>query len=89
MSIISGRFYAVQCDCCGNVVCDIWSPEKGSARLDFIDEGGLELDGNNYCHACYTIDDEDNIYTKDGKVYNDKYELVAHSSIGQQEGGEK
>ena len=69
MSNIMKVFYNIQCDCCGCIFDEeAWRPEIDDCREDM--GLWLELDGSDICPDCYHIDDNDNIVTKDGSVYD-------------------
>lgn len=72
--IIKEYFYNIQCDCCGSLADeDMWHNEECRSNID--PEGFFRhLGGKDYCPACYEYDDDDNIVTKDGKVWDEDTE---------------
>lgn len=71
-------FYNIQCDCCKALANeDLWSVDYEGVREDADESGWYTLGGKHYCPNCAKIDDDDNIITADGKVWNgDTHELI-------------
>lgn len=71
-------FHNIQCDCCNALANDeLWHVDEEGAKEDADESGWYTLGGNHYCPNCVKIDDDDNIITADGKVWNgDTYELI-------------
>ena len=68
-------FYNVQCDCCGELASDTWWTDEDQAQLVADSSEYLNLGGKDYCPNCRHYDDDDNLTTKDGRVFNpDTYE---------------
>ncbi|MBP5461367.1 MAG: hypothetical protein J6Y20_04510 [Lachnospiraceae bacterium] len=72
MSVIKEYFYNVKCDCCGVSLAneEFWRVDEDSAKLDAQEADFINLGGKDYCPNCYTIDENDNYVTKDGKVFD-------------------
>ena len=71
MSIVDGKFYNIQCDCCKEIINENWYNNPDDANTE-ADQGSyiLELGGRHYCPRCYRHDDEDNIITSDGRKFD-------------------
>ena len=71
MSIIKEYFYNIECDVCSecaDVTC--WHTDPDTAK-EYMDENGFkELGGKHYCGDCWKYDENDNIITADGKLWN-------------------
>ena len=73
-------FHNIQCDCCKALANeDIWRVDKEGAKEDADESGWYTLGGKHYCPNCVKIDDDGNIFTADGKVWNeDTSELIRY-----------
>lgn len=71
-------FHNIQCDGCKALANEeLWSVDEEGAKQDADESGWYTLGGKHYCPNCVKIDDDDNIITADGKVWNrDTYELI-------------
>lgn len=71
-------FYNIQCDCCKALANEeLWRVDEEGAKEDADESGWYTLGGKHYCPNCVKIDDENNIITADGKVWDgDTYELI-------------
>lgn len=76
--------YKIVCDCCGETfhdgndfVCFSDDPDGGLIRDEALTANWREIDGKHYCPDCYSIDDDDNIVTKDGH----KFDYDTHEEI--------
>lgn len=75
--IIKEYFYNIQCDCCGISIGneELWHVDEEGAKEDAYDYGEFKhLGGKDYCPNCWELDDNDNIKTKDGKVFDGETE---------------
>ena len=69
--IIKKYFYNVECDCCHCLANeDCWQVDEATAKEDALDNDWREFEGKHYCPNCWKLDDDDNIVTKDGKVWD-------------------
>ena len=76
--------YNIVCDCCGesfhdgnDFVCFSDDPDGGLIRDEALTANWLEIGDKHYCPDCYSIDDDDNIVTKDGH----KFDYDTHEEI--------
>ena len=67
----------IVCDCCGetyydgNDFCCYVGDEDGSEMLSHaIDNDWIELGGKLYCPDCYDINENDDVITKDGRIFD-------------------
>ena len=69
--IVESLFYNVCCDICGNDANEMWYSDSHDAETNAFDNADFKfLGGKHYCPECYSIDDNDNIVTKDGRVFD-------------------
>lgn len=69
--IVKENFYNVECDCCHCLANeDWWQVDENAAKEDALDGDWREFEGKHYCPNCWKLDDDDNIVTKDGKVWD-------------------
>lgn len=79
MATLKEYFYNVKCDCCGKLADEeMWQNEEGVIRGEIMpEENWKTLGGKDYCPDCWHYDDDDNIVTADGHVWNtDTEELI-------------
>lgn len=79
MGRIKEYFYNTECDCCG-AICneETWYSDEVCADEDLIDHNWIKRGGKYYCECCWELDDNDNVVTADGKVWDgDTDELIA------------
>ena len=81
--IVEATFYNIRCDLCGADSDEMWYNDKHNAETNAFDNADFKfLGGKHYCPSCYTIDDNDNIVTKDGRVFD--YETEEELEGGEQ-----
>lgn len=69
--IVKENFYNVECDYCHELAdVDVWSVEEQTAKEKALDYDWRELGSKHYCPDCWELDDDENIVTKDGKVWD-------------------
>ena len=69
--IVKENFYNVECDCCYCLANeDLWQVDENTAKEKALDGDWREFEGKHYCPNCWKLDDDDNIVTKDGKVWD-------------------
>ena len=79
MATLKEYFYNVKCDCCGKLADkEMWQNEEGVIRGEIMSEENWKtLGGKDYCSDCWHYDDDDNIVTSDGHVWDgDTYKLI-------------
>ena len=71
--IIEKKFHNVKCDHCGRLLDEeTWWDETDAVPAILGDCGWIECEGGrHYCDECWTRDDDDNIVTKDGRMWDD------------------
>lgn len=76
--IVKEYFYNVKCECCNALVDeDLWDGDEDGAKEKLYDSDWKTLGGKHYCPDCWHYDENDNIVTKDGKVWDeDTEELI-------------
>lgn len=76
--IVKENFYNVECDCCHCLADeDTWCVKERDVKDVMLNNDWRELGGKHYCPDCWKLDDDDNIVTKDGKVWDgDTGELI-------------
>lgn len=75
MATVKEYFYNVKCDHCGAILDDeYWVNEPYEPRLCDSYEGWRMLGKKDYCPNCWHYDDNDNIVTADGKVWDEDTE---------------
>lgn len=68
-------FYNVSCDVCGNDADEMWWSNMEDAEMVAFDNADFKfLGGKHYCPECWNYDDDDNIVTKDGRVFDGETE---------------
>lgn len=78
--IVKESFYNIECDCCHTLRDeDQWHLELED--FDYYgNDGWLDMtykQYKHYCPKCWSYDDDGNIITKDGKVYDgETYKLI-------------
>jgi len=87
---IKEYFFNRQCDVCGTLLDDeMWHNDTDSLRDVAAESGWQHLGGRDYCPDCWSIDDDDNIATNDGRRYDgDTHERI-RDGISIDELGEK
>lgn len=80
--VVKEYFYNVECDCCHAIADEeLWHVEESYAKEIAAESNWKELGGKHYCPKCWHYDDDDNIVTNDGKVWDyDTEELISDSS---------
>lgn len=69
--IVKEYFYNVECDCCHCLANeDLWQVDENTAKENALDNDWREFEGKHYCPKCWKLDDDENIVTKDGKVWD-------------------
>ena len=79
MATLKEYFYNVKCDCCNKLADEgLWQNDEGIIRGEIMpEENWKTLGGNDYCRDCWHCDDDDNIVTADGHVWDgDTYKLI-------------
>ena len=79
MATLKEYFYNVKCDCCSKLADEeSYQNEEGIIRGEIMpEENWKTLGGKDYCPDCWYYDDDDNIVTADGYVWDgDTYELI-------------
>lgn len=71
MSLVKEYFYNIECDACG-CLCDdeLWKADSQGAQETADESGWQKLGEKNYCPKCWKYDENDNIITADGKLWN-------------------
>lgn len=71
MSLVKEYFYNIECDACG-CLCDdeLWMADSQGAQETADESGWQKLGEKNYCPKCWKYDENDNIITADGKLWN-------------------
>lgn len=71
MSLVKEYFYNIKCDACG-CLCDeeLWMVDSQGAQETADESGWQKLGEKNYCPNCWKYDENDNIITADGKLWN-------------------
>lgn len=74
---VSEKVYNVVCDCCDTLMDDEhWYPE-GELETIVEDFGYKHLGDKYYCSDCWSIGEDGNIVTKDGKKFDrETYEEI-------------
>lgn len=70
MSELKEYFYNIKCDVCG-CLCDdeLWTDSQGIKTI--ADESGwIKLGGKDYCQDCWEYDENGDIVTADGKLWD-------------------
>ena len=67
----------IVCDCCGDHFhdgndhcCYINDHDGSDIEQEALGSYWIKVGDKHYCDRCYTIDEDDNIVTKDGHKYN-------------------
>lgn len=69
--IVKENFYNIECDCCHCFINeDTWCIDEQYVKEDVLNNDWREFEGKHYCPNCWKLDDDDNIVTKDGKVWD-------------------
>ena len=71
------EFFNIECDHCGAILDEeTWWDDK-EATESLLDEcRWKKLGDRHYCEDCWTIDDDDNIVTKDGRKFTEDGEEI-------------
>lgn len=73
MSVVQESFYNIKCDCCGSLADEeYWHNDESSAKENADRNDFYELDGKHYCPDCWSVNDDGDIETIDGKKFNGK-----------------
>lgn len=73
MSVVQESFYNIKCDCCGSLADEeYWHNDESSAKECADCSDFYELDGKHYCPGCWSVNDDGDIETIDGKKFNGK-----------------
>ncbi len=73
--VVKEYFYNVECDCCHELAdVENWHVEERDAEEAASDNYWRKLGDKHYCPCCWWIDGDDNIVTKDGKVWDGETE---------------
>lgn len=76
--IVEGTFYNEKCDICGSLADEeMWQNEPIRDNLEG-DAHWMHLGGKDYCPDCWEWDDDDNIVTKDGKVWSEDGDFICN-----------
>ena len=84
MATLKEYFYNVKCDYCNKIADEeTWQNEEGIIRGEIMpEENWKTLGGKDYCPDCWHYDDDDNIVTADGHVWNgDTYKLIKQQAM--------
>ena len=75
---VSNIFYNIKCDCCEELLdSESWWREQEALNQMYYEAGWKHLGGKDYCMDCWSINDDDNIITKNGHKYDyDTYEEI-------------
>jgi len=75
--IVKEYFFNIECDCCKALADEeLWHVEECTAKEVASENEFMHLGGKDYCPKCWKHDDEDNIVTKDGKVWDEDTEKL-------------
>lgn len=88
MATLKEYFYNVKCDCCGKLADEeMWQNEEGVIRGEIMSEENWKtLGGKDYCPDCWHYNDDDNIVTADGHVWNaDTEELIDKQEMSKEQ----
>lgn len=73
MSVVQESFYNIKCDCCGSLADEeYWHNDESSAKEQADCNDFYELDGKHYCCDCWSVNDDGDIETIDGKKFDGK-----------------
>lgn len=69
---IKKEFYNIKCDCCNSLLDEkSWQKDEVLHEMMF-DSNWKEFDGKHYCPDCWQYDGNNNIITKDGRVFDNE-----------------
>lgn len=75
--LIKEYFYNIECDCCKTLADDsLWCADPEGAKEVADDNSWRTLGGKHYCPKCWHYDDNDNVCTNDGNVWDDDTEKL-------------
>lgn len=79
MGRVKEYFYNTECDCCGSLCNDeYWRVDETYADEDLQQYDWIKRGDKYYCPNCWHYDENDNVETADGRVWDDKTdELIA------------
>ena len=67
----------IVCDVCGRTyenyngwTCIVGDEDGSEMMSDAIDDDWMELGGKLYCPDCYDINENDDVITKDGRIFD-------------------
>lgn len=82
MSIVKEYFYNMQCDCCGGLDDDeYWTVDEVHARENAESGDWINRGGRDYCSNCWRYNEDDDIETKDGKVWDGKTDELKYDRL--------
>ena len=75
--LVKKEFFNIKCDCCESMLDDeCWYPGTEECAYILSESGWRVLGGRHYCPDCWSVDDDDNIVTNDGRKFdNDGNEI--------------
>lgn len=81
--IVKEYFYNVECECCNALVDEaLWDVDEDGAKEKVYDSDWKVLGEKHYCPKCWHYDENDNIVTADGNVWDeDTEELIKQDAL--------
>ncbi len=73
MSVVKEYFFNIKCDVCG-CLCDneLWHTDSQGIKAIADESGWIKLGGKDYCPDCWEYDENGDIVTADGKLWDIK-----------------
>ena len=82
MGIIREHFFNMRCDCCGEILNDeYWTSDEDGVKFNAENSDWTERGGKWYCPNCWHYNEDDNIETKDGKVWDGEIDKLKYERL--------